>query len=135
MYIYPFEKLDVWQLSKDLVLKIYKNTESFPEKKKFGMVSQMRRAALSVCSNLAEDAARNSGKDQANFYGIAYGSLLELLNQLLICVDLNWLLMQVLTDLRTDIEKISFKINALLKAALQQSTKISTPQHLNPSTR
>jgi four helix bundle protein len=67
MYTYPFEKLDVWQLSKKIVVKIYKITEQFPSNEKFGMVNQMRRAAVSICSNLAEGSGRKTSKDQAYF--------------------------------------------------------------------
>ncbi len=71
MYTYSFEKLDVWQLAKKLVVKIYKITNQFPGGEKFGIVSQMRRAAVSIYSNLAEGSGRNTPKGQAHFYGTA----------------------------------------------------------------
>ena len=71
MYTYPFEKLEVWYLSKKLAVDIYKLTKTFPPEEKYGMVSQMRRAAISVSSNLAEGTARSTAKDRANFYQIA----------------------------------------------------------------
>ena len=118
MYTYPFEKLEVWKLAKDLVVKVYKLTEKFPLDEKFGMVSQMRRAIISICSNLAEGSGRHTAKDQSHFYGMAYSSIMELLNQLLIAVDLGWIKKTDLASIRQDIEAISLKINALRKATL-----------------
>lgn len=77
MYVYPFEKLVVWQLSKKLVVRIYGLTKEFPAQEKFGMVSQMRRAAVSICSNIAEGSGRFTAKDQSHFYSMAYSSLME----------------------------------------------------------
>ena len=119
MYTYPFEKLEVWQLSKKVVVKIYKITEQFPANEKFGMVNQMRRAAVSICSNLAEGSGRNTAKDQAYFYNMAYSSLMELLNQLLIAFDLQWIKENEVAEIRTDMELVSAKINALRKSILK----------------
>jgi four helix bundle protein len=80
------------------------------------MVSQMRRAAVSICSNLAEGSGRNTLKDQAYFYGMAYSSIMELLNQCLISRNLNWISEGELLNIRTKIETISIKINSLRKA-------------------
>jgi four helix bundle protein len=120
MYTYSFEKLDVWQLAKKLVVKVYQITSQFPPEEKFGLVSQLRRAAVSICSNLAEGSGRSTPKDQANFYNNAYSSLVEVLNQLLIGHELNWMSQTDLDDLRTDIELISSKINSLRKATLNR---------------
>ena len=79
-HIYSFEKLRVWQNAKDLVVEVYKITRNFPDEGKFGLTSQVRRAALSVTANIAEGSGRTSSKDQAHFYQMAYSSLLELLN-------------------------------------------------------
>jgi four helix bundle protein len=118
MFVYPFEKLEVWRLAKDLVVKVYKITETFPTEEKFGMVSQMRRASISICSNLAEGSGRHTAKDQSHFYGMAYSSLMEVLNQLLISVELGWISEAGLMTIRRDIETVSLKINALRKATL-----------------
>lgn len=107
MHVYPFEKLEVWQLARKLVGKIYQMTEKFPSSERYGMVSQMRRSALSVCSNLAEGAGRYTSKDQAHFYTQGYGSLMELLNQLIISSDLKWLSVEEYSNLRSDVETIS----------------------------
>ena len=105
-------------MAKKLVVKIYTITSKFPVEEKFGLVSQLRRAAVSICSNLAEGSGRNTPKDQANFYNNAYSSLLEVLNQLLIVYDLKWISEDDLRALRLDIENISSKINSLRKSNL-----------------
>lgn len=122
MYTYPFEKLEVWQLAKKLVVNIYTITKEFPAEEKFGLVNQMRRAAISISSNLAEGSGRTTPKDQAYFYSLAYSSLMELLNQLLIAFDLNWLAKETFISTREEVETISFKINALRKSILKNES-------------
>ncbi|NOU47567.1 MAG: four helix bundle protein, partial [Bacteroidales bacterium] len=70
---YAFENLEVWQKSRILVKSVYVLTASFPNDEKFGLTSQMRRACVSVSSNIAEGSTRWSQKDQARFYEIAFG--------------------------------------------------------------
>lgn len=76
------KKLDVWKDSIKLVAKIYELTENFPSEEKFGLVSQMRRASVSITSNLSEGAARSSRKERKRFYEIARSSLVEVDTQL-----------------------------------------------------
>jgi four helix bundle protein len=116
MYVYSFEKLDAWQNARELVVIIYRVLKNLPADEKFGMISQMRRAGISVCSNLAEGCGRNSKKQQRYFYGIAYSSLMELLNQFIICHDLLWLSEKIAAEVRPKIEMLSYKINALVKS-------------------
>jgi len=72
-----FEDLEVWQVSQDLAVFIYTLTKVFPSDEKFGLVSQLRRAASSISANVAEGFGRHSQKDKLHFYAIAYGSTLE----------------------------------------------------------
>ena len=67
-FIYSFEKLEVWQLAKEFVKEIYKITNNFHKNEKYGLVSQLNRASISITSNLAEGTSRTSKKDQAPFY-------------------------------------------------------------------
>lgn len=120
MYKYPFEKLEVWHLAKKLAVDIYKLITTFPAEEKYGMVSQMRRAAVSVSSNIAEGTARSTAKDRANFYKMAYSSLMELLNQLIISKELNWLQNEAYSKLRLEVEHFSNKLNELRKAELRK---------------
>ena len=98
MKTYSFQNLGVWQESKTIVVFIYELTKTYPKDEMYGLSSQMRRAAISVCSNIAEGAGRQTKKNQAQFYTIAYGSLMELLNQLLISVDLKYLSQEQLNN-------------------------------------
>lgn len=81
---YSFDKLEVWSLAKDFSRLVYKITQSFPYDEKYGIISQLRRASISVCTNLAEGSGRINNKDKAHFTQIAYGSLMEVLNLLII---------------------------------------------------
>lgn len=87
----PHEKPEAWREAMRLVKNIYSITQTFPKEELFGIVSQMRRAAVSVPSNIAEGAARTSRKEFAQFLNIAKGSISELETQLLISEDLGYL--------------------------------------------
>tara|TARA_R110002124_G_scaffold280092_1_gene453181 strand:- start:19920 stop:20279 length:360 start_codon:yes stop_codon:yes gene_type:complete len=110
---YSFEKLDVWNKSKDFAVKIYRATQSFPKEEKFGIISQLRRAAVSVSSNIAEGSSRKTSKDQGRFYTIAYSSAIEVLNQLIISKELHFLSVEVYEELRAELEHITAMINRL----------------------
>jgi len=81
--------LDVWKKSIVLTKMIYKFTNDLPSTEKFGLISQMRRAAVSVPSNIAEGAGRNSNAELRNFINIALGSLTELETQIILCKELS----------------------------------------------
>jgi len=119
-YQFPFEKLEVWKLSKDFVKEIYKLTNEFPDSEKFGMVSQIRRAAISVPNNLAEGAGRFSSKDQARFSEIAYGSLMEVTNLLIISIELELLSKEKVQEMMLNIHVIAKKISSLRKYQIDQ---------------
>ena len=85
-----FRQLKVWQKSHQLVLEIYKLTKEFPAEERFGLVSQMRRAAVSIAANIAEGFKKRGKKDKINFYNMAQGSLQELSYYLILCKDLNY---------------------------------------------
>jgi four helix bundle protein len=79
-----FRDMRVWQAAYDLALEIYKLCETFPKREQYGLISQMCRAAVSVCSNIAEGFEKRTINEKNQFYSIANGSLTELENQLLI---------------------------------------------------
>jgi four helix bundle protein len=127
-YEYYFEKLDVWQLSRQLTKEIYRITNEFPSEEKYGLTSQIRRASVSVASNLAEGSSRSTKKDQANFTTMAYSSLMETLNLLILASDLEYVDVQEYKEARTRIQEISNKLNALRKS------KLSLPRQIHNST-
>lgn len=89
--IKQFSDLEAWRESHKLALFIYNVTKEFPKQELFGLTSQMRRAAVSVSSNIAEGFSRSTLKDKANFFTIAKGSLTELESQILLALDLKYL--------------------------------------------
>lgn len=112
-YQYNFEKLEVWQDSRLFVKEIYFITESFPDKEKFGLCSQLQRAAVSIVSNIAEGVSRNSTKEQVRFIEVAYGSLMEVYCQLYISMDLFYITLEQFDNIKKEIDKIANKLNAL----------------------
>lgn len=83
--------LDAWKISRDLVTVVYRLTQRFPKEELFGLTSQMRRAAVSIPSNIAEGAARTGAREFAQFLNVARGSLSELETQLHIASDLGYI--------------------------------------------
>ncbi|MFB6355928.1 MAG: four helix bundle protein [bacterium] len=86
-----YQELDVWTKAHELVLKIYSRTESFPEDEKFGLTSQIRRASVSIPSNIAEGTGKNSDKEFSRFLEIARSSATELDYQLHLANDLGYI--------------------------------------------
>ncbi len=89
--IKSFTDLKTWQEGHQIVILVYKITKEFPKEEIFGLVSQMRRAVVSITSNIAEGFGRQTYKEKVQFYYIAQGSLIELKNQILIAKDVNYL--------------------------------------------
>lgn len=119
-HIFSFEKLEVWQEARRLAKEVYLITKFFPLEEKYGLSQQIRRAAISVCSNIAEGTSRVGVKDQAHFITMAFGSLMELLNQAIIAHDLEYLSEKQLSDLRSLIQPVSVKLSNLKKYQLAQ---------------
>jgi four helix bundle protein len=117
---YSFENLLVWQKSRVLAKEIYKLTATFPKEELFGITSQMRRCSISIPSNLAEGSSRRTNKDKARFTEIAFGSGLELLNQLIIALDLNYIEESKYLEIRIKLQEVTFLLDALQKAQLKQ---------------
>lgn len=117
-YRYNFEKLEIWQLSRQLIYDVYQVSESFPKNERYGLESQLKRSAISVASNIAEGSTRTSPKDKRRFIEIAYGSSIELLNQLIISNDLNYLKTDQIEILRIQIGELTNKINAFKKSII-----------------
>lgn len=119
MHEYNFEKLEVWNLSIELTVKIYKISAAFPSEEKFGITNQIRRASNSVSANIAEGTSRLGTKDKARFIQIAYGSLLEVLNFIIISNKLGYILLEDMIEIRKEIEALSNKLNAFHKTIIK----------------
>ena len=115
-YVFPFEKLLAWKKAKELVKEIYLATESFPREETYGLTTQIRRSAVSVASNLAEGTSRSTQKDQFRFTVMAFSSLMEMINQLVISEKLGFLDGNKLDSIREKTEELSRILIALRKS-------------------
>lgn len=108
--------LQVWNDSIEFVTKIYEVTYNFPKEELFGITSQMRRAAVSIPSNIAEGAARTSKKEFSNYLSIALGSASELETQLTISKNLKYLNIESFNSIIQELNKIQKMIGGLIKS-------------------
>ncbi|MBI4385732.1 four helix bundle protein [Candidatus Parcubacteria bacterium] len=113
--IRSFIDLDAWQEGHRLVLTVYATTKVFPGEETFGLVSQMRRCAGSITSNIAEGFSRRSYRDKAQFYAISQGSVTELQNQLLIARDVGYLTREKFGEIALQTIKVHKIVNGLIK--------------------
>jgi len=126
MEVKSFENLEVWQIGRDLVAKVYTLTASLPQTEAFGLVAQIKRAALSVPANIAEGFGRYHYMDKARFYLNARGSLYELKSHLLIARDLRYLKKsQPVSDVLTLVDNLGVKLNNLIATTRKLKNKES----------
>jgi len=118
----PHKKLDVWKLSMELSRVVYRLTTGYPSEERFGLVSQMRRAAVSVPSNIAEGAARDSNNEFRHFLSIARSSLSELDTQVDLSQDLGF----VTETSRSEIDRLLTRIDKMLYALHQLKKSAAT---------
>lgn len=118
-YSYGFEKLEVWQVSRKLVKVVYELTATFPPDERFGLTSQLRRVIIGVSSNIAEGNSRITNKDKAHFITIAFSSLMEVLNQLILSADLGFLQEKQVSEIRIPINELANKLNAFHRSILK----------------
>ncbi len=112
----PHKRLDVWQLSMDLVTEVYRLTEKFPAAEQYGLTAQLRRAAVSIASNIAEGAARSTKREFANFLHIAQGSMSELDTQIEIALRLGYVTADALPQLLERMQRIDKMLTGLIKS-------------------
>ena len=116
MKIKSFTDLIAWQKGHELVLLIYQITAQFPKRETYSLVDQIRRAVVSITSNIAEGFSRQSKKEKAQFYYTALGSLTELQNQLLIAKDVNYLDKKKFHQIAQQTAEVSKLINGLIRS-------------------
>lgn len=114
--IESFTGLHAWQEAHKLVLMIYKLTRQFPKEELFGLTNQMRRAVVSITSNIAEGFSRKSYPEKLQFYATSLGSLTEIQNQLLIAKDVEYILKDKFTDAANQTVISSKLLNGLIKS-------------------
>ena len=118
--MFGFEKLAVWQKAIQYAEAIYVATRKFPNDERFGLRSQLRRAAISVSSNIAEGSSRSSKKDFSRFVEIGYGSLLETVSQLYIAQNQKFIAIEESTDLRDRAEELARMMSGLKNSLLSK---------------
>lgn len=119
--MHKYKELKVWQKSMELVTDIYKVTAKFPDGERFGLISQINRASVSIPSNIAEGAGRNSTKEFLHFLSIAHTSSYETETQLIISKNLNYLSinqLDVLTEKINEWQKMSYSFQSKLRSSL-----------------
>ncbi len=117
----PHRKLVLWQEAMELVTKVYEATRAFPPAERFGLADQMRRAAVSVPSNIAEGAARKSGREFTHFLYTARGSLSELDTQLEIASRLGFVKSDMVTEIQACLDKTSRLLSGLIVSKRESS--------------
>lgn len=110
-----FRELLVWQRSYALALKIYRATSDFPKHEQYGLTGQMRRACVSIPSNIAEGYTRGHTTEYIRFAGMAYGSLAELQTQLMLARDLEYMNTETYDDLCAGYEELERMLAALIR--------------------
>ena len=119
--MHNFKELKIWQKALELSVDVYKVTGLFPKEDKFGLISQIKRSAVSIPSNLAEGAGRNSIKEFLYFLSVANGSSYELQTQLLISNKLNFLKDEVLESMLIELDEIQ-KMNYNFQKTLKKNS-------------
>lgn len=113
--IKSFQDLEAWKNGHELVIMIYNVTKNFPKDELFGLTNQIRRASVSITSNIAEGFSRISYKEKIQFYSISIGSLTEVQSQLLIARDLNYLNQEMFNKIQEKTIIVSKLCNGMIK--------------------
>ena len=116
--MFNFEKLDVWQKAIDFADVIYSETRAFPAEERFGLTNQLRRAAVSISSNIAEGSSRSSKNDFARFTEIAAGSVFEVVSQAFIAQRQSFLGEDEFRKVYADAEELSRMLSGLRRSQL-----------------
>jgi four helix bundle protein len=131
MELKTHKDLDVWKESMRLAQEVYRVTRAFPKEELYGLVSQMRRAAVSIPSNIAEGATRASTKEFIQFLYTASGSLSELETQLILAKDLGWISDEAIFGL---VERVRMMIFGLIRQAKGGRASTEAPLRSNRGT-
>jgi len=116
---FGFEKLTVCQQAREFSKIIYQISEQFPSKEKYILVPQIRRAAISISSNISEGTSRFSKKEYAHYIEISFGSLMEVYNQSYLAMDLNYISKDSMNQIKDYVHNISNQLSALRRSILK----------------
>lgn len=119
--IFAFEQLDVYQVARRYVKNVYLLSDKFPQKEDFALTSQIRRAAVSITSNIAEGTSRFSIKDKSHFIEIAYGSLMETYSQLQVAMDLGYITQSNIEQQHPLVVELRNRLSALRKSYMEKN--------------
>ena len=120
---YEYKNLDVYKESKKLVKMVYRLIEQFPKVETYALCDQLRRSVISVPSNIAEGSGRTSAKDQAHFFEMAFGSLMEVSCQMDIACDLGYIEQLELNQVEEYIRKIAAMLSGLRRKCLGERVR------------
>ena len=123
VFQFQFEKLKVWQEARELVALVYQLLERFPRNENYVLCDQLRRAAISVPSNIAEGSGRFSIKEQVHFFEIAFGSLMELYCQLLLAADLGYISEEDVKVVKARVFSVTRMLSRLRSSKISDSKK------------
>ena len=115
-WTYGFERLEVWKTSISLAQTMYQMSRKFPKDEVFGLTSQIKRSVTSVSANISEGSARLGNKDRARFYQIAYSSLMETINHLVLAKIFRYIDESDYLAARIEIDSVAAQLNALHKS-------------------
>ena len=125
--LFAFEKLRVYQLSRMMAGRLIQLLKSYPKEELLALSSQMRRAVVSIPSNIAEGSGRITPKEQLRFVSIAYGSLMEVYCQLQLSLDLGYISEDIFTDFRNTINEVGKLLSGLRKSLLIKIDSADNP--------
>ena len=113
--MHNYKELNVWKRSIKLCAAVYKLTSTFPNEERFGLISQMRRASVSIPSNIAEGGGRRTNNEFVHFLGIAHGSICELESQLFVSAELEFISFDTIEAITFEITEIQKMLYALIQ--------------------
>lgn len=132
MTVTSYKDLDVWQKAMDLVTEVYALTKGFPRDELYGLTSQMRRAAVSIPSNIAEGRGKRSTGDFMRFLNIAYGSAAELETQIIISENLGYTDQNITKPLIEETNRVCRMLNGLITSLEAKASRIPNPESRIP---
>ena len=131
--MHNFKELKVWDLSRHFVKDIYLLTKKFPDDERFGLVQQIRRAVISIPSNIAEGSSRSSSKDFSRFLDIANGSAFEVETQLILSLDLKYISQDEFNLINEKLQLIEKMIFNFKQYLISPKSQVSNPKSQIPS--